>query len=260
MRRVLMPLAAMLAMSVCALAQPAAQPLTSVAIFKVKPGKTSDWIAVIKGVYAPMLEQLLKDGVITAYGADLDLLHQGAKPSASAWITMPNWASFQKVVAGLEEVQKKNPGQMVRMQEATDPDAHSDLLLRSPVFNMKTPPAGALPVTSFTMNTVKAGKSEAYMKLFNTHTKPVLEQLLQDGTIYGYGVDMEVEHSMPVGTRVEWISMPNLAARDKVNAAFREARGKLSEEGRRVLQANFEEAMEGEHKDWTSLSVVFSSK
>ena len=65
---------------------------------------------------------------------------------------------------------------------------------------------------------------------------------------------------MPVGTRVEWISMPNLAARDKVNAAFREGRGRLSEDGRRVLQASFDEVMEGDHKDWTSTSVVFAAK
>ena len=260
MKRMLMPLAAMLAMSVCALAQPAPQPLTMVAIFKVKPNKTADWVAVMKGVYAPVLDQLLKEGTITAYGADLDLLHQAGKPNASAWIAMPNWASVQKVNAAIEEAQKKNPGQMVRSLEATDPEAHSDLLLRSPVFQMKTPPAGALPVTTFTMNTLKAGKNDAYMKLFNTHMKPVLDQLLQAGTIYGYGIDVEVEHTMPVGTRVEWISMPNLAARDKVNAAFREARGRLSEDGRRVLQASFDEVMEGDHKDWTSTSVVFAAK
>ena len=261
MKRFLMPLAAMLAMSVCALAQPAApQPLTMVAIFKVKPNKTADWVAVMKGVYAPMLDQLLKDGVITAYGADLDLLHQAGKPNASAWIGLPNWASVQKVNAALEEVQRKNPGQMVRALEATDPEAHSDLLLRSPVFQMKTPPSGAMPVTTFTMNTVKAGKDEAYMKLFNTHTKPVLDRLLQEGTILGYGIDVEVEHTMPVGTRVEWIMMPDLASRDKVNAAFREARGRLTEDGRRVLQANFREIMEAEHKDWTSRSVVFATK
>ncbi len=260
MKRMSMPLAAMLAVSVCALAQQAPQPLTMVAIFKVKPNKTSDWAAVMKGVYAPALDQLLKDGVITGYGADLDLMHQAGKPNASAWITTPNWAGVQKITATLEEVQKKNPGQMVRVLEATDPEAHSDLLLRSPVFQMKAPPAGTLPVTTFTMSTVKTGKEDAYMKLFNTHTKPVLDQLMQDGSIYGYGIDAEVEHTMPVGTRVEWISMPNLAARDKVNAAFREARGRLSEDGRRVLQANFQETMESEHKDWTAISVVFAAK
>ncbi|HZO52988.1 MAG TPA: hypothetical protein VFB63_09735 [Bryobacteraceae bacterium] len=260
MRRMMIPLTAMLAMSVCALAQPAPQPLTMVAIFKVKPNKTSDWVAVMKGVYAPVLDQLLKDGVITAYGADMDLLHQAGKPNASAWIAMPNWASVQKVNAAIEEAQRKNPGQMVRALEATDPEAHSDLLLRSPVFQMKTPAAGALPVTTFTMNTVKQGKNDAYTKLYDEHIKPVLDQLLQQGAILGYGVDVEVEHSMPVGTRVEWIMMPDLAARDKVDAAFREARGRLTEDGRRVLQANFQEALEREHKDWTSKSVVFAAK
>ena len=260
MKRMMMPFAAMMALSVCALAQQAPQPLTTVAIFKIKPNKNSDWVAVMKGVFAPALDQLLKDGVITGYGADMDMLHQAGKPNASAWVTMPNWASLQKVNATIEEMQKKNPGQMVRMLEATDPEAHSDLLLRSPVFQMKTPPAGALPVTSFTMNTIKPEKMDSYMKLFNEHTKPVLEKLMQDGTIYGFGIDAEVEHTMPAGTRVEWIAMPNLAARDKVDAAFREARGRLSEDGRRILQATFREAMAGEHKDWTSISVLFAAK
>jgi hypothetical protein len=55
--------------------------------------------------------------------------------------------------------------------------------------------------------------------------------------------------------------MPDLASRDKVDAAFREARGRLSEDGRRVLQASFEEAADlANHKDWTAISVVFAAK
>ena len=92
MKRMMIPLAAMMMVGVCAFAQQGPQPLTSVAIFKIKPNKTSDWVAVMKGVFAPALDQLLKDGVITAYGADMDMLHQAGKPNASAWISMPSSA------------------------------------------------------------------------------------------------------------------------------------------------------------------------
>lgn len=260
MKSQLLPLCAALTLSVCAIAQDQPQPMTQVALYKVKPNKQADWNAVMKGVYAPVLEQLLKDGVVLAYGADHDILHQAGKPNASAWFTVADWASYAKAGAAIDEASRKNPGQMVRLLEATDPEAHQDLLVRVSMFNGVKPPAGALPVGSYTMIKIKPGKVQAWTKLVTTYEKPILDHLLKDGVIWGYGIDTEVEHTMPVGTRVQWITLPNLAARDKVSAAFRDARMKLSEEGRRALQASYDEVLEADHTDWMSQSIMFASR
>lgn len=260
MRPYLLPLCAALTFSVCSLAQDQPQPMTHVALYKIKPNKVADWSAVMKGVYTPVLEQLLKEGAVVGYGVDLDILHQAGKTNASAWFTVPDWAAYAKVSAAIDEAAKKSPGQMVRLQEATDPEAHQDLLVRATMMSVAKPPAGALPVGSYTMIKVKPGKNQAWMKLVNAYEKPVLDQLLKDGVIWGYGIDVEVEHTMPVGTRVQWMTLPNLAARDKVAAAFRAARSKLSEDGRRTLQASYEEVLETEHTDWMSQTIVFGSR
>jgi hypothetical protein len=97
---------------------------------------------------------------------------------------------------------------------------------------------------------LKPGKGQQWRQLYNKYTKPVMEQLLSDGTLLGYGIDREYVHTESPGARYEWLIARDAGALDKVDAAFEAARAKHSAEAGRAIAAEFAEAQEpGTHRD-----------
>ena len=108
---------------------------------------------------------------------------------------------------------------------------------------------------------VKPGHMQEFMELFRKYDKPVYEKLVADGVIYAYELDTEAVHTMEPGLMWTIVTMPNLAAKDKVNAAFEEANKNLPEAERNMIQKLYlDVVVPGSHRDSLSISQVYKAK
>jgi hypothetical protein len=256
------------------------EPLTYVATFSVKPDKAGDFINLVKKYDQPMFDKLMAEGVVLAWGLDAVMLHHQGEATHDLWWTMPNYAAMDKVFAAFEEQEKKirvedeqraaearklkQPIPKTAEQEfleTVELKDHHDFLLRSIVFNFKPVPAGTLPYLGLFRFRVERGRGQDYRKLWEKYDKPVWDKLLADGVIYGYGMDIEDFTSLEPGTRWFWVSMPDLAAGDKIEAAFNADRERRSEEERAAIGRQFREVtVAGSSHDDLYRAVIFNAK
>lgn len=248
----------LLSASLCS-GQSKPQPLTSVALFKVAPEKTADFMEVMK-MFPAALDKLLAAGTILGYGVDADLLHTG-EPNLAFWISCADFAAVEAAEKAIQSVIAANPDKMKAAWGLSDFAAHRDIIVRSLESNMGKVPAGVLPVTDFNRQQVKPGRASAARMLFNRVEKPVLDKLVADGTIYGYSLDVEAVHTIQPGVMWTIVLMPNLATKGKVRQAFTDAMQKLPAAERDALEKLADDTFDaGAHRDSLSHALIFKVK
>ncbi len=235
-----------LALSLLFVASAAAQqvePIIYVADFTVKPGKSADFMDLVKKYDAPVFDQLIKDGVVMAWGVDVPVLHTAGGSTHSFWWAMPNVGALDKVSAALEEMHKKMAADGVeeKFLAAVDISKHSDMLFREII----TGSGSAQPANDsggylwLTFTKVNPGKGDEYRKLWNEYNKPVYDKLVAEGAIYGYAVGVEEAKTTNDFTHYTAVTMANLAARDKVVAAFKADRDARTAADRSIMLNSF---------------------
>jgi len=243
----------------CALAQ-SPKPLTSVATFKVAPGKVATFVNRGKAI-APALDKLMAAGTVLAYGIDVDMLHVPGENNIAFWVEAADFAGIGQVEAAIDEFAKAHPDVMGDIFSMSDPATHHDFIVRSLESKSRKAPDGATPTVDFDIVTVKEGQMDAFMELFRKYDKPVLDKLVDDGVIFSYSVDVEAVHTMKPGTVWTIVSMPDLGGKDKVRAAFQESMKKTPEAERNMVEKLSEGmVVPGSHRDSLSVSVVFKTK
>jgi hypothetical protein len=219
------------------------------------------WLDQVKKLYVPLLERLKAQGAVLAYGVDMDILHSAGAPNASTWFVAPDYAAYETALAGIHEVQQKNTAAMQEMLTAMDMEQHQDLLFRVIHGNGKPVAAGSHPFTTVSIFKAKPGKFEALQKGFENYYKATADKLVADGTILGYSLLMETMHSTDPSTLWYVVSTPDMAAQDKIRAAFRAELQKRSEIERTAIEKEFEEISdESAHRDFLMRSEVYVSK
>ncbi len=234
--------------------------LISVARFKVSPGHESAFVEKGKG-FAPLLDKLMQSGVVTAYGMDVDMLHVSGANNVAFWVEVPDFAALDKEIKALDEFEKANPRLMGDLRAMADPATHHDLIIGAREKNGASVPAGSMPVNDFDIVRVKHGRMDDFMALFRKYDKPVLDKLVADGVIYAWELDTEAVHTMEPGLVWGIVTMPDLGAKDKVEAAFMASYKNLPEAERNTVDKQYEEMIvAGSHRDNLAVSLVFKSK
>ena len=240
-------------------AQPASMPLTSVSLFRVAPDKIERFVELSQMII-PAIEKLRQSGSILAYGIDSDILHT-QNPNVVFWFAAENWAGISEGQKAVQSALKANADRMKDLYAVADFDKHQDLLVRSVEQGGRAVPQGVLPVTIFQQEKVKPGKMAAARTMFAHHDKPVLDQLVKDGAIYSYSMDVEAIHTMEPGVAWFLIIAPDLAAQDKIRAAFNAAWEKLTPVERAAREAMRDEVYDrSAHRDSVAQALVFRSR
>jgi hypothetical protein len=258
------------------------EPVSLAATFTVKPGMEEQFINLVKKYDQPVFEKLMTDGAVVAWGVDVPVLHHPGEPTHTVWWGMPNYAAMDKVLAAFAELEKKikaddeqraaearrlkQPVPKPALQEffeSVDISQHRDFVYRSIIFNATSSPvpAGALPYTSTSRFRVERGRGPDYRQLFEKYDKPIMDKLVADGVVLAYGLDVEDVTSQEPGTRWFWVAVPNLAAIDKIEAAFNADRQRRSEEERATISRQFREVIvAGSSHDDLTRAVMFAVK
>jgi hypothetical protein len=103
----------------------------TVSVQKMQPGKAQDYQDLFDKYTKPVLEQLYKDGAVTAYGIDAELVHTGDSSLRFFWQVVPDAEALDKVEAAFEAArQKRSPEERRAIGQAfaelRDGSAHRD--------------------------------------------------------------------------------------------------------------------------------------
>jgi hypothetical protein len=103
--------------------------------FTVKPGHGGDFMKMYKGFWAPVYEELLKNGVIAGYGMIEQAIHADSAFTHESWITFNDLTSLDAVEQAFEKAyQELSEGEGVALNttymKMMKPDTHFDRLIR----------------------------------------------------------------------------------------------------------------------------------
>jgi hypothetical protein len=103
----------------------------TVSVQKMLPGKAQDYQDLWDKYTKPILEQLYKDGAVTAYGIDTELVHTGDQSLRFFWQVMPDAEALDKVEAAFDAARQKRTPEERRaigqaFAELRDANAHRD--------------------------------------------------------------------------------------------------------------------------------------
>jgi hypothetical protein len=213
---------------------------TFVAEWSVPRAQWNEASAFFEKSSRPVLDRMMADGSIVEWARTVSVVHTENGPTHTLWWSGPTIAGIQRV---LGEVLKLTPS------PALTGAKHRDRLLRSIVYRSRARGSATGYITlSYTQ--VQPGKGREWREFYNKYFQPIYEQLLADGTILGYGVDVELVHTEDPGVRLPWVLVPNAEGLDKVEAAFDAAREKAGPEGVKAYSAALAELVApGTHRD-----------
>ena len=234
--------------------------LTSLATFKVAPGKEGAFLEKAKA-FVPVLDKLVDAGVVQAYGIDVDMLHAPGVNNVVFWADVADFTALAKADDVIDGFMKSNSSFVADLFSMSDMSTHADFVLRAWEEAHRAAPAGAMPVQDIDMVQVKPERMQEYLELFRKYNKPVLDKLVADGVIYGYGILTEAVHTMKPGFVWQVTTLPDLGAKDKVRAAFVQSYKKLPDGEREMVdKVAFDMTEQGSHRDDLATSVVFRQK
>ncbi len=237
-----------------------AQPVSYIGDFYVLPGREEEFLNLVKKYDEPVLNQLMAEGAVLAWGVDVPILHLEGAPTHMIWWGVPDMGAFEKVLAAFEAAEKKWADEyakladdarrkrqvapksvMEQLLDTVDLSRHRDWLLRTQVSNYATapPPADAKPYSWITMFHVKPGKAAEFRQLFDRYAKPTYDRLVADGTIVGYELGVEEAKSTDAFTHYVWTVLPDLAAREKVRSTFMALNESRAPEAREAIEHLF---------------------
>ncbi|HKR58298.1 MAG TPA: hypothetical protein VJS64_01090 [Pyrinomonadaceae bacterium] len=256
---ILLPLALLLLCSaaIAQQPQPTPGPLTFYYDYTVFPGKEDDLTTLISTVGAPVRDKLMAEGVIVAWGMETPILRYPGGTTHLIWFTVDNYAGVEKVLTAMEarlaqlakeEAQRRPRPAMTTAERARatfDGSKTRDWLIRDLVAGYGPgPAAGVLPFTRYNFVKVKPGKGPEYRRTWEKYNKPVFDKLVADGVVLAYGLAAEDVKTDGDFTHFVWIATANMAAGDKVGAAFAADRARRSEKERNEITEAFLEVTE----------------
>ncbi len=198
----------------------------------------------------PALDRMTADGTLVDWGSYENVVHTEDAPTHGVW-----WSSNS--IAGTEKVRTE------LIKQAANPAMagakHRDYFLRSQIRQAK--PGSGSGYLSVSSTVVQPGKGRDWRELWDKFSKPIYDQLLADGTILFYAIQVEDIHTENPGRRFIVSITPNAEAEDKVAAAFNAAAQKRSAEERRAISAAFAETqVPGSHRDFFARVTAMSIK
>lgn len=219
-----------------------------VAEWDVSRAQWNDFVAFSEKNSRPVLEKFAADGTLMSWGSFSTIVHETKGITHGSW-----WAAWS--LAGVEKVREE----LIKLppNPAAAGAPHHDYLLRAVLHRARPATSGSGYILVGT-TVVKPGKGQEWRALWDKYNKPVYDELLGNGTINSYEVDVEQVHTENPGLRYVVSFAPTAEAMDKARAAFVAAEQKRSAEENRAIGQAFSETVEpGAHRDY--LARVTSS-
>ncbi len=236
--------------------------LARVAYWNVKRAHWSSYEENWAENQKPILDKLLADGKIKEYGFTRNFVHQEDGYTHVNWWTANNLAGIEAVFEALQarndELSDRERAR--RTEELADSiEGHRDVLVHSVVFESRPSHLDRHGYIVGAGIPVKYGHDAEWMEDWTQHNKPLLDELLANGTILSYGMDIEIVHTEAPGIRDLWYTVPDAAAHARVRAANQAARNKLSKKDREARDNAFQSHVTvSKHRDSLNSIIYYA--
>ena len=217
----------------------APQPLTWISFVQSQAGKSMPLAQNIAKSGAKIYDGLMADGHILTWGVGMPVNHWPDDDwNVVEWVTFRDWAAvdaFMQAFMGMQMA--KSPEDMAAEQEEwlslVVPGSHHDQIQR----HMVVMPSEGSPPAYFNLTyvPVKPGQGEKLKKIWVDNIQPIYAELQAAGTIGAFGLAADEVHDGSGQTFLSWTALPNLAARDAVDAAMEAADKERGEEAQKAM-------------------------
>jgi hypothetical protein len=213
-----------------ALAQQSAQPgYTYVAEWNASRDKWPEITAYAEKSWRPLLERLVADGTLTDFGVYETTVHETDGMTNGLWWSAKSIANIEK--ARLEALKlPPAPGLLTAK--------HRDYFLRSLIWKGR-PGGGAGGYMRVATSVVQPGKGAQWRALWEKYSQPLYEELMANGTLAAYGVQLEQVVTDDPGVRMVVGIFPNAEGLDKAQAASNALNDKRTQQERDAITAEF---------------------
>jgi len=151
----------------------------------------ADWAAYDKTIPGTkqLMDKLVADGTLVAYGWFKNLVHQEGSPTHGDWFSATSPGNLMKALNALMA-----QGAAAGPDKSLVESKHWDYLLVSRQYGKH---AGTFENSYLRVSSFKAkhGEGETVEKALNSFIIPRLEKLLADGAIHFYSIDREAIHT-----------------------------------------------------------------
>ena len=118
-------------------------PFTRIFLITIKPGKYQAWRAAWDKYNKPILDKLVADGVVGAYGIGTEEVRTSGDFTHYAWVSVPNLS--EKVRSAFiadrgKRSAEENEHILHTFDSLTDPNAARSFVLRAVIFKVAAPP------------------------------------------------------------------------------------------------------------------------
>ena len=228
--------------------EPAPKPLTWISYVKAQTGKGQATGSHIAESGAKIYDGLMADGHVLSWGVGMPINHRADDAwNVVEWVTFRDWAGVDAFMASFMAMEgAKTPEEKQAAQEEwyslVEPGSHYDEILRHEVM---APAEGRPFYIGLTNFPSKPGQTDALRELWEETMKPTMEKLQAEGKVGSSGMASTVMHdaSNPPAV-VFWTHLPNLAARDAIDAAGEAAEEARGEEAQKELMMKFASAVD----------------
>ncbi len=183
---------------------------TFLAHWNVPRAQWAEFIAFGEQNAFPVLERMLADGTIVAWGSTVAVVHEQGGTTHEVY-----WAASS--IAGIERARED----LAKLPQSPvlSGAKHHDHLLQSLIHQ-----GGSIDRTSgylyVSIEKVQPGRAREWRAVWEKYIKPTYDELLANGTILLYEVSREYVHTEDPRWRYVWYIAASADAQDKVNEAF----------------------------------------
>lgn len=224
MRKVLLVLALLLVPALAfAQAPPPATQLTWVRSYWVKPTQGSTFMRMLNTESAPVLDKLIADKTISAWGVVAPMTRMKDGPSHLIFVTADNWAGIDRMVNALDAA---DAAMKPADRDASDAafnnavNGFEDMVLHNLVSGAATSPA-SMPKYLYVQNyTVKPGKVRDAVQLWKDALLPSYSKLAKSGDVMNFGLSEISISGDPRFTHMGWQFVSDLGKLDTLGSTM----------------------------------------
>jgi hypothetical protein len=228
--RLVTALVVALAVAVPVVAQEAQEPLTWLAYTRVKAGKTQAWVELSLKYDKPVMDKLVADGTVLAWGYAVRANHRpGYEWNLLTYVVCPTWAAIDTWVgAQMGAMAARSPEESETITAAyadlEEADSHFDEVVRN---RMRTLAETPKRFSYFYVSHYRArpGMYDEGTARLEEGVKPVADSLMASGKIVGYGMHLQELHNQHQPGRAPWshgiwYALTDLGAIDDMDALY----------------------------------------
>lgn len=205
-------------------------PITWIGLSKVQPGKTEAAVQMELKDKA-FMDGMLADGTILSWGVATQINHFADDDANHVqWVTVANWEKIGDWFGAVMGLFQSLGAEEMAAREAAGKEiyvegSHYDQVVRHLVFDQPADGNAQPQFIYFGRFNAKPGQGEGIVNLFKEFVVPTLNELQDSGDMGAFGLYTPELHDDSAWSHTAWYVLPDLAAVDTMQAAFRSKGG-----------------------------------